>query len=452
MNHPFFHSIDFEQLEALQIPPVFVPSTDKTNFDATYDLEELLLEESPLEARMKHQKPRPALKIDATPRERRTEELHKMIEQYFEPFDYTAATFEDSNVFDRKVDIPNVDLGRPEAGSQRTSRRLSHSSTTSPTDALSKRQSGRIDDLNTQRPLSIATTVSEAQVNPLLAGAADAGRPPLATQGSVSTMRSKYSVQDSPSAPSNRPQLSTATSSTTLADSAAQVDTQLQPSSTSASASTSGAAADALPSRHIRPHTGPRSKSISTAHLHLRHEAARHADPASSSPSQNAASSTTSTSQSQTYRKPPRQVLSADHAATHSSMSMHSLSALGKSSTSSSAAQNTNLNTSSSGTAAGGGKGGEKGGKEGGEKKGFLGLLGKKGGGMGGGAMGGGGMAGGGRPGGQPGQPGYSLTFRPLGAMLGMGGGGRFGGSRPSGARPSGGFRMVPLGQVLRGY
>jgi len=99
MNHPFFHPINFEQLEKLEIPPIFVPSTEKTNFDATYDLEELLLEESPLEARMKHQKPRPALKVDATPREKRTDELHRMIEQYFEPFDYTAV--KEGHVFER---------------------------------------------------------------------------------------------------------------------------------------------------------------------------------------------------------------------------------------------------------------------------------------------------------------------------------------------------------------
>jgi len=100
-THPFFHTIDFDELEKLHIPPVFIPSAEKTNFDATYDLEELLLEESPLEARMKHQKPRPALRADATPREKRQEELYRMIEQYFEPFDYTAATFKDDQTFDR---------------------------------------------------------------------------------------------------------------------------------------------------------------------------------------------------------------------------------------------------------------------------------------------------------------------------------------------------------------
>ncbi|KAL9133508.1 MAG: hypothetical protein Q9175_005316, partial [Cornicularia normoerica] len=91
-NHSFFRRIDFEALEKKQIRPVFVPSSEKTNFDATYDLEELLLEEAPLEARARRQKPRVQLKDDATDKEIRTDELHRMIETLFEPFDYTTVT------------------------------------------------------------------------------------------------------------------------------------------------------------------------------------------------------------------------------------------------------------------------------------------------------------------------------------------------------------------------
>lgn len=89
-DSPFFRPIDFIALERKEIDPIFIPSSDKTNFDATYDLEELLLEEAPLEARARRQKPREALKDDATDQEIRAEELHKMIEQLFEPFNYTT--------------------------------------------------------------------------------------------------------------------------------------------------------------------------------------------------------------------------------------------------------------------------------------------------------------------------------------------------------------------------
>lgn len=89
-DNPFFRNIDFVALERKQVPPIFIPSSEKTNFDATYDLEELLLEEAPLEARARRQKPRVQLKEDASDKEIRVDELHRMIETLFEPFDYTT--------------------------------------------------------------------------------------------------------------------------------------------------------------------------------------------------------------------------------------------------------------------------------------------------------------------------------------------------------------------------
>ena len=97
-DNPFFREIDFEALERKELEPVFVPSSEKTNFDATYDLEELLLEEAPLEARARRQKPREQLKDDATEKEIREDELYKMIENMFLPFDYTTAAY-DRQVF-----------------------------------------------------------------------------------------------------------------------------------------------------------------------------------------------------------------------------------------------------------------------------------------------------------------------------------------------------------------
>ncbi|KAJ5899358.1 kinase-like protein [Penicillium taxi] len=85
ITHEFFAEIDFEALVRKEIPPVFVPSGEKTNFDATYDLEELLLEEAPLEARARRQKPRAELREDATAKEIREDELHRLIETMFEP-------------------------------------------------------------------------------------------------------------------------------------------------------------------------------------------------------------------------------------------------------------------------------------------------------------------------------------------------------------------------------
>ncbi|KAM0331611.1 hypothetical protein ACHAQA_003290 [Verticillium albo-atrum] len=93
IHHEFFAVLNFDHLEQKRIDPVFVPASDKTNFDATYDLEELLLEEAPLEARARRQKPRERLKEDASDKEIREDELYRMIETDFKPFDYTVAAY-----------------------------------------------------------------------------------------------------------------------------------------------------------------------------------------------------------------------------------------------------------------------------------------------------------------------------------------------------------------------
>lgn len=90
ITHPFFEALDFEALERKEVKPVFQPSSEKTNFDASYDLEELLLEEAPLEARTRKQKPRGELKVDASEKEIKYDELHRLMETMFEPFDYTT--------------------------------------------------------------------------------------------------------------------------------------------------------------------------------------------------------------------------------------------------------------------------------------------------------------------------------------------------------------------------
>ncbi|KAH8661148.1 kinase-like domain-containing protein [Ilyonectria robusta] len=92
-NHEFFKVFDFELLEQKRIEPIFVPCSHKTNFDGTYDVEELLFEEAPLEARARRQKPRERLKEDATNKEIREDELYRMIETDFRPFDYNVAAY-----------------------------------------------------------------------------------------------------------------------------------------------------------------------------------------------------------------------------------------------------------------------------------------------------------------------------------------------------------------------
>jgi serine/threonine kinase 32 len=144
-DNPFFRPIDFVALERKEIEPIFLPSSDKTNFDATYDLEELLLEEAPLEARARRQKPREALKDDATDQEIRAEELHKMIETLFEPFNYTTLAEQRAPAAVAVTDDSTVS-------------RISNNSTTTPTSSASPQ------DWN--RPMSNAKSSHEDQLRP----------------------------------------------------------------------------------------------------------------------------------------------------------------------------------------------------------------------------------------------------------------------------------------------
>ncbi|KAI6044243.1 kinase-like domain-containing protein [Pisolithus marmoratus] len=50
-RHPWFSRIDWTALEAKAIPPPFTPDAKKANFDASHELEELLLEDNPLKAK-----------------------------------------------------------------------------------------------------------------------------------------------------------------------------------------------------------------------------------------------------------------------------------------------------------------------------------------------------------------------------------------------------------------
>lgn len=114
-EHPFFSALDFRLLENKRCSPVFQPSQDKSNFDAVYELEELLLEQAPLEGRARkaakkqHQQQQqqhsglPPLSDPSELRrskkelkrrarsdeEDKEEEILEMINQYFEPYDYT---------------------------------------------------------------------------------------------------------------------------------------------------------------------------------------------------------------------------------------------------------------------------------------------------------------------------------------------------------------------------
>ncbi|KAG9298745.1 hypothetical protein G9A89_012813 [Geosiphon pyriformis] len=84
--HPFFRNINWPALETKELEPIFRPSSDRINFDATYDLEELLLEEQPLEAKPRRRKARRRNEGEGSEREAQ----FLLIEEKFKPFDYTV--------------------------------------------------------------------------------------------------------------------------------------------------------------------------------------------------------------------------------------------------------------------------------------------------------------------------------------------------------------------------
>lgn len=119
-EHPFFAPLDFRLLENKRCTPVFRPSQEKSNFDAVYELEELLLEQAPLEGRARkaakkqhqqiHQintgaspvKDGTDIRRSKIPRRRKgnaddeadkEDEILEMLNQFFEPYDYTRYCF-----------------------------------------------------------------------------------------------------------------------------------------------------------------------------------------------------------------------------------------------------------------------------------------------------------------------------------------------------------------------
>lgn len=55
-SHAWFQNVDWNALQAKQVTPPFEPDSKKANFDATHELEELLLEDNPLKARKRDEK------------------------------------------------------------------------------------------------------------------------------------------------------------------------------------------------------------------------------------------------------------------------------------------------------------------------------------------------------------------------------------------------------------
>ncbi|BGP14330.1 hypothetical protein JCM10213_004458 [Rhodosporidiobolus nylandii] len=77
-RHPWFRGYDWQVFERKEAIPPFEPDSKKANFDATHELEELLLEDNPLKARKRN----PNLDLSQMSTD------YQLMEQHFLPYDY----------------------------------------------------------------------------------------------------------------------------------------------------------------------------------------------------------------------------------------------------------------------------------------------------------------------------------------------------------------------------
>lgn len=81
-NHAWYEGLDWDLLDQKALEPPFTPDSKHANFDATHELEELLLEDNPLKA-----KKRTKLKVGQSLSDLSKEE--RAMEERFTVFDYS---------------------------------------------------------------------------------------------------------------------------------------------------------------------------------------------------------------------------------------------------------------------------------------------------------------------------------------------------------------------------
>jgi len=102
-DHPWLQGIDWDKLERKEYVAPFIPDSDRANFDATYDLEELLLEDNPLV----HKKKKKKEKKDDSKNKSHTTSAHSKHSNHKSKleteFEYIEKHFKiyDSSMFDR---------------------------------------------------------------------------------------------------------------------------------------------------------------------------------------------------------------------------------------------------------------------------------------------------------------------------------------------------------------
>jgi serine/threonine kinase 32 len=90
VQHPFFRSVDWRRLESKTLTPPFQPATDQNNFDPTFDLEQMVVDDfgGTLQQQHQHQHQRMNDRQKASDTTK-NERDRTMILEKFKPFDFT---------------------------------------------------------------------------------------------------------------------------------------------------------------------------------------------------------------------------------------------------------------------------------------------------------------------------------------------------------------------------
>ncbi|EPZ33161.1 kinase-like protein [Rozella allomycis CSF55] len=93
--HPWFQDLDWDLLVKKELTAPFIPDQKRANFDATYELEELLLEDNPLKAKKRQYKPG----------ETKLSKEMQIIEDKFTPFCTNATNGKKSKTAEAMLEI-----------------------------------------------------------------------------------------------------------------------------------------------------------------------------------------------------------------------------------------------------------------------------------------------------------------------------------------------------------
>ncbi|KAG0257202.1 hypothetical protein BG011_004088 [Mortierella polycephala] len=167
-KHPWFHGIEWDKLATKEAIPPFEPDSKRANFDATHELEELLMEDNPLKAKKRAQ---------TTPETALSHEM-QIMEDKFIVYDYTKV--KRSHSLSRPVSaskslLRSASIGHGPGHGRGHEHKMSISSTTLEGVLLTRNSSGRIENLpmmNAQaqvkpyRPDSPSDLVGRERFNP----------------------------------------------------------------------------------------------------------------------------------------------------------------------------------------------------------------------------------------------------------------------------------------------